>query len=87
MTFDNPAPRRAIVFGLLALAAGFAQAQAWPQKSIKLLAPSTAGGPPDVYARALADHLAKSLGQPVIATGFLFICLLPSTVQYSIAFT
>jgi tripartite-type tricarboxylate transporter receptor subunit TctC len=43
-----------------------AQAQAWPEKPIKLLAPSTAGGPPDVYARALADHLAKALGQAVV---------------------
>lgn len=51
---------------LLALAAPWASAQAWPEKAIKLLAPSTAGGPPDVYARALADHLSKTLGQPVV---------------------
>jgi tripartite-type tricarboxylate transporter receptor subunit TctC len=57
---------RALACGLLALAATWAQAQAWPQKPIKLLAPSTPGGPPDVYARALADHLAKALGHPVI---------------------
>lgn len=51
---------------LLTLAAPWASAQNWPEKPIKLLAPSTPGGPPDVYARALADHLAKELGQPVI---------------------
>lgn len=51
---------------LLALAACAAQAQVWPARSIKLLTPSTAGGPPDVYARALADGLARELGQPVV---------------------
>lgn len=67
MSFNTPAPRRAaLLLGLLALATPWAQAQNWPDKPIKLLAPSTAGGPPDVYARALADHLAKALGQPVV---------------------
>lgn len=51
---------------LLACVALGAQAQTWPDKVIKLIAPSTAGGPPDTYARALADHLAKALGQPVV---------------------
>ena len=56
----------AALLGVLAIAAASVQAQSWPEKPIKLLAPSTPGGPPDVYARALADHLAKSLGQSVI---------------------
>jgi len=51
---------------LLALAAAGAQAQTWPDKPIKLLAPSSPGGPPDVYARALAEHMSKELGQPVV---------------------
>lgn len=58
--------RTTLLLGALALALPFAQAQSWPDKPIKLLAPSTAGGPPDVYARALADHLSKALGQPVV---------------------
>lgn len=41
-------------------------AQSWPEKPIKLIAPSTAGGPPDVYARALADHMSKVFGQPFV---------------------
>lgn len=70
MMFRTPAKmsskRAAWFLGLLAVAAPWAQAQNWPERPIKLLAPSTAGGPPDVYARALADHLAKALGQPVV---------------------
>ena len=59
-------PRAALLLGLLTAASPWAQAQNWPDRAIKLLAPSTAGGPPDVYARALADDLAKALGQPVV---------------------
>ena len=55
-----------LLMSLIALASPWAQAQNWPEKSIKLLAPSTPGGPPDVYARALADYLAKAFGQPVV---------------------
>ena len=68
MTFTPATRHAAILCGLLALASvgASAQAQAWPQKAVKLLAPSTPGGPPDVYARALADHLSKAIGQPVI---------------------
>jgi tripartite-type tricarboxylate transporter receptor subunit TctC len=40
--------------------------QNWPTKPVKIIAPSTPGGPPDVYARALADIFTKTLGQPFI---------------------
>jgi tripartite-type tricarboxylate transporter receptor subunit TctC len=66
MQFQPSTARRAILLGLLTLAGGAAQAQGWPDKPIKLLAPSTPGGPPDVYARALAEQLARTLGQPVV---------------------
>jgi len=57
---------RPVAAALLALLACGAQAQAWPDKPIKLVTPSTPGGPPDVYGRALADQLARELGQAVI---------------------
>ncbi len=64
-----PFSRRAVLFSALALgclASLGAQAQAWPTKPIKVIAPSTAGGAPDVYARALADLMSRELGQPMV---------------------
>ncbi len=43
-----------------------AQAQSYPERPIKLVVPSPAGGPPDVMARLLSDKMAAALGQPVI---------------------
>ena len=47
-----------------ALSAG--SAQAFPDRPIKLIVPTPAGGPPDVAARLLSDKMAADLGQPVI---------------------
>ena len=49
-----------------AMSAGGVFAQAWPTKPISLIVPFPAGGTTDVLARALADKLQQSLGQPVI---------------------
>lgn len=64
----RPLPRRALCAAAMLLAcANFgAQAQNWPERPIKLVTPSTPGGPPDAYARALADLLARELGQPLV---------------------
>jgi tripartite-type tricarboxylate transporter receptor subunit TctC len=50
----------------LAVFGGSAMAQSWPSKPISMVVPFAAGGTTDVLARALADKLSKSLGQPVI---------------------
>jgi tripartite-type tricarboxylate transporter receptor subunit TctC len=49
-----------------AIGATSAQAQAWPEKPVRVIAPSTPGGPPDLYGRALAEQLAAALGQPFV---------------------
>jgi tripartite-type tricarboxylate transporter receptor subunit TctC len=41
-------------------------AHAFPDRPIKLVVPSPAGGPPDIMARLLSDKIGAALGQPVI---------------------
>jgi len=50
----------------LAVAGSSALAQSWPARPISLIVPFAAGGTTDVLARALADKLSQSLGQPVV---------------------
>ena len=51
------------VFGALAGSAAFAQA--WPNKTIRIINPFPAGGGTDTFARPLAAKLTQSLGQAV----------------------
>ncbi|CAN5901721.1 tripartite tricarboxylate transporter substrate binding protein [soil metagenome] len=55
----------AIAAALLLLATD-AFAQAWPNKTIKLIAPYPPGGQTDVVSRYFADKLSAALGQQVI---------------------
>lgn len=58
---------RALALGLAGLALATASlAQSWPSKPIHLIVPYAAGGGTDISARVIAQHLAESLGQPVI---------------------
>jgi tripartite-type tricarboxylate transporter receptor subunit TctC len=69
MNLTRKTPRRHWIqaFALAAMmASGAAMAQAWPSKSISLVVPFPPGGTTDVLARALAEKLQLSLGQPVI---------------------
>lgn len=49
----------------LGLASTAVQAQAWPQRPIRIIVPYTVGGASDITARLLADRLALKFGQPV----------------------
>ena len=55
----------AAVFALL-LAAAPALAQTYPNRPLRIIVPTPAGGPVDVMARLLANALPATLGQPVI---------------------
>jgi len=50
---------------LTSLVPAFAVAQAWPQKSIKMIVPFPAGGGTDAIARIAAKYLSQRLGQQV----------------------
>jgi len=39
---------------------------AWPDRPIRLIVPSAAGGAPDIICRIVANELSKLLGQPIV---------------------
>jgi putative tricarboxylic transport membrane protein len=60
------AGRSALVAAALAALALAAPARAaWPERPITMIVPFPAGGPTDVLARILAEHMSRTLGQPV----------------------
>lgn len=71
---DIDRPRRRVIAGGTTLAVASlagtvvrpVRAQAWPAKPIRLLVGFPPGGFADLYARAMAEHFAPRLGQPII---------------------
>ena len=57
---------RFVVLLIAILFASAAQAQTYPDRPIRLIAPFPAGGLADVLARAVGDQMSKTLGQPVV---------------------
>ncbi len=55
----------AAAFALLATAVS-AQAQSYPSRPITVVVPFPAGGPSDVVARIVAEHMGKVLGQTMV---------------------
>lgn len=56
-------PRRALGLAMLPVPA---LAQAWPTRPLRLVCPYAPGGTTDQLARAIAELLARALGQPVL---------------------
>jgi tripartite-type tricarboxylate transporter receptor subunit TctC len=58
---------RALLFAiLLALAPSMADAQTYPDRTITMVVPFSAGGPTDTVARLVAEAMSKDLGQQII---------------------
>src|ERR1041384_6898775 len=58
--------RAALLVMALAALATSAAAQDYPTRTIRVIVPFGAGGPTDVFTRALGEELRKALGQPVV---------------------
>src|SRR5262245_26601844 len=54
-----------VVFAAVAMTSP-AKAEDYPTRPVKVIVPFGAGGPTDVYTRAIAEELRKSLHQPFV---------------------
>lgn len=67
MTHTAPTRRRALQFAAALVAApALARAAGWPDRPLRLVVPSAAGGSPDAICRIVANELAKPLGQAIV---------------------
>ena len=58
--------RTSLLFTLALASFGTAHADTWPSKPIRVIVPFAAGSTTDIIARAIADKVGASLGQPLV---------------------
>ena len=58
--------RTSLLFTLALASFGTAHADTWPSKPIRVIVPFAAGSTTDLIARAIADTVGASLGQPLV---------------------
>jgi tripartite-type tricarboxylate transporter receptor subunit TctC len=56
----------AIAFAVLAILPAHSHAQSYPVRTVKIIVPFAAGGPADIYARAIGEKLQAALGQSFV---------------------
>ncbi len=56
----------AVMTGLAGATPALAQAQDYPGRQVKIIVPFGAGGPADIFARQLAQHLSESMKQSFV---------------------
>jgi len=57
---------RMLLASLALASATLAQGQDYPTHAVRLIVPLTAGGNVDIVARTVAEHISRTLGQPVV---------------------
>jgi tripartite-type tricarboxylate transporter receptor subunit TctC len=55
-----------VLAALAGVVATGAQAQTYPTRPITMIVPFAAGGPTDVIARIVGDHMSRTLGQQIV---------------------
>jgi len=55
-----------VSFSLGMLSATATQAQNWPERTVKVIVPSAAGGTGDILTRLIVDRLGTSIGQTIV---------------------
>ena len=55
-----------VLAALAGVVATGAQAQGYPTRPITMIVPFAAGGPTDVIARIVGDHMSRTLGQQIV---------------------
>ena len=58
--------RTLVALGLLAAGMAAASAQNYPNKTIRVVVPFSAGSGTDIVARTIMDQLSQQLGQPIV---------------------
>jgi tripartite-type tricarboxylate transporter receptor subunit TctC len=62
----RPAAALAALLLLPFAAVSTAQAQAWPERAVRLIVPFPPGGSNDIVGRVIGQHLGERLGRPVV---------------------
>ncbi len=57
---------RSLLFGFIVFFSTLSFGQSWPNRSVKIIVPFSAGGNTDSIARITADELTKTFGQPFV---------------------